>query len=300
MCVAGVLVVANRPSGTGPEPSDRRDPVEDSSTWPGGVSLVSSERGWSRGPDGPDVALQHPGRRVSLSLTPMATEIDGTLRYLSWVPAEPGAPGQDQTGRAPVPLGRRSIRQLDLATGTDTELVPGGFSFAVAADGSFATARGEPELRPGVQDLTVIEVTDVDGELLPWTIGDHSDAGLAWAGSTLLMQRDAVVGDAESIGDVIAMDGPGSSWVVAERARLLAVSPDGTTVIVATVADDGSHGLAHVRVVDGAVAGGVDLGHVEGGTFGGGRRCCLEWRPPRRLGLDRRRTAARGALAGRG
>jgi hypothetical protein len=139
------------------------------------------------------------------------------------------------------PIATPSIHLVDLASGSDTVLARGAFSLAWRADGALAYVQRQAETykadQPFLGDVVVRPSAGTAPEV--WTEAPGQYIVAAWAGSRLLVYRES---EGEGI-DLLALDGPGRSQVLAPGANLVAVSPDGSQVLVS---QDGAASLLDV------------------------------------------------------
>lgn len=139
------------------------------------------------------------------------------------------------------PIGRPSIRIVDLDTERDRLVEDGAFSIAWRADGAFAYVKGDPsDFRANVPYESNIVVRDsVGAQPHVWTTtrGRYLIAG--WARDTLLAYE---MHEGEEL-DLLAFSGPGRRRLLASDASLVAISPDGTQALV-------SDGSGATRLLD--------------------------------------------------
>lgn len=149
-----------------------------------------------------------------------------------------------------------SIHLVDLASGSDTVLADGAFSLAWRADGALAYLQGQSETynadQPFLGNVVVQPSQGAPPE--PWTNAPDRYIVVAWAGSRLLVYRES---EGEWL-DLLAFDGPGKSRVLAPGADLVAVSPDGSQVLVS---QDGVASL--IDVGTGKALATLDLGQSD-------------------------------------
>ena len=199
-------------------------------------------------------------------LTPVAVpSSDGRyVAYNAWRELredDPALSWQDQGISPGDPLARPSIRLHDLDGGTDRKYVDGAFSLAWRDDGAIAYFKGaDRDYRAGVRYVGDVLVRDtVHGPATRWTRKPDRYVVAGWAGSTLLVYR---VGAGESL-DVLALDGPGKSRVLAANAGLVAVSPDGTRAFIEHGPESGPPRVDLLAVANGGRLASLDLTTVD-------------------------------------
>ncbi|HEX9377009.1 MAG TPA: hypothetical protein VGB19_12325 [Actinomycetota bacterium] len=178
-------------------------------------------------------------------LSPVATyRSDTELLYSDWR-VVPG-PG-DQA----VP----SIRQFDVDSGQDALFATNAVSFAVTSEGStvaYVQLDGPSwRMDTPLRGTIMVRGPEMDA---PWATGETFFV-VGWAGDTLLAYRE----NEGEIADVLALDGPGQVRTLAEGALIVALSPDGTQVMLAGQADGSSIPMSVevVNVADGSVAASI-------------------------------------------
>ncbi len=182
---------------------------------------------------------------------------DGVV-YSAWVeyvdidPAKSNSEQGIEQGQA---VARPQLRMIDLHTDKDHIFEEGAFSFAWRDDGAVAYFKGvrADYLVDRPYPGTVMVRKELDGRPVPWTVTPGAYIVLGWARDALLVYVDRF---GEGV-DLVVFDGPGRRRVLAQDSELVAVSPDGTRVIVAS---SGSPSV--VRVIDvasGATQAELDL-----------------------------------------
>ena len=146
-------------------------------------------------------------------------------------------------------LGTATLRVLDERGGTDTALEPGTFSAAWRADGALAYVRGtSSDYRantPYLRDVVVRASTDGKPEV--WSTSPDRYVIAGWAKRSLIV-ADQVPGGGVN---VVVFTGPGSAHPLATNAEPLAISPDGSAVLVAeSPADRSAPAVRLVAVSD--------------------------------------------------
>jgi hypothetical protein len=155
------------------------------------------------------------------------------VAYNSWRELredDPALSWEDQ-GIAPGdPLARPSIRLHDLNTDSDSVFAAGAFSLAWRGDGAIAYFKGaRRDYRAGVRFIGDVFVREsVHAPARRWTQKGDRYVVAGWAGPTLLVYRMRA---GEAL-DLLAFDGPGKRRLLASDAGLVAISPDGTGVLV--------------------------------------------------------------------
>lgn len=166
------------------------------------------------------------------------------LQHLRDFPDE--APGSEHVPNG-TPIDTSTIRLLDLTTGEDSLLLSGARSMALRADGKFAYAKGvEENYRYNFPYLQRIMVQDgLSGSPECWTTDSGIYSVLQWAKGALFVERQ-YEGEAT---EVVALTGPDQmKLIVGQDERLLAVSPDGSQIAVASGICDPS-GETCLRIV---------------------------------------------------
>jgi hypothetical protein len=157
--------------------------------------------------------------------------------------------------------GRPSIRLHDLELGGDTVVSTGAYSFAWRADGVVAYFQRVDDVyrlqAPSYGGRILVEDhSSGPGQAVPWT-PEARYIVAAWAGDTLLVYQQ----HEGEILDVLALDGPMSARVLARGAFIVALSPDGTKVVLAGGADGSDFGgrVRLVNVTSGEVLNEIDV-----------------------------------------
>jgi hypothetical protein len=179
-------------------------------------------------------------------------ELRGDDPALSW---------EDQGIEPGDALAWPSIRLYDLEAGTDDPYVVGGFSLAWRGDGAIAYFKGAGrDYRAGVRYVGNVYVREsVRAPARRWTTKADRYVVVGWAGQSLLVYRER---EGEAL-DVLAVDGPGKSRVLARDAGLVAVSPDGQHALVEHGPESGPPRVELLAVADGAALASLDLTTVD-------------------------------------
>ena len=159
------------------------------------------------------------------------------------------------------PLGYPTLHVRDLRTNTDTPLEAGTFSATWRSDGALAYVRGTtayyPANTPYLRD--VIVRTSAKSTATVWSSSPDRYLIQGWANRRLIVRRDTPGGP----DSLLLFEGPGSSRLLADGADLLAISPEGKSVLVAD--DPASTISPAVRLV--AVADGRELARLPYSTI---------------------------------
>lgn len=151
------------------------------------------------------------------------------IAYNSWkqlVPYDPQHSASSQGIDQGAAFGIPSLRILDLATGEDTLLEEGAFSIAWNATGEIAYFKAtKPEYRWMTPYLGQVVVRDsLDAPAVVWIEEPGEFTVHSWAGAHLLVYGDT---------GLVVVDGPGKVRKLSDGAAVIALSPDGTRVLVA-------------------------------------------------------------------
>jgi S-formylglutathione hydrolase FrmB len=215
-----------------------REPVAISN---GRVRVISGSRvGWiaaspANGLD--DVAGPDKGRLVRLDNSDLAISLGTEAHSAYALPGGPPlavpVPGNDQAvfylGRK---VGTEAWPDLRLASSNrDDVVVAGATTFAVSPKGSIATAiarNGGEKEGPSAQ-MDVFVRTAADRPDVLWSPIQDQYRIEAWVGDSLIVTRSR--GEAAPP-DLLRFDGPNAVEIIAERAALVAISPDGSTAVI--------------------------------------------------------------------
>lgn len=189
---------------------------------------------------------------LTASLVPVAvrSEDGSTVAYSTWQQLGPRGVAS-ATG---TPLGRPSLRVFASAEGRDLRTIVGAHAPTLSPDGRLAFLEGkDPIVRMNTPYIGQVMVGNPqDPAFEPWTTEPARYLPYGWAAGTLLVYK----GIPESEGsDIYAFSGPGVPRLLAPSAAIVAISPDGLQVLVAT--DD--RALEVIRVADGAVTASLRL-----------------------------------------
>lgn len=228
-----------------------------------GQTLVSPfprlDRGRFRGAPGDGARLAEGEQVASIfgSLVPVAVRSSegsivafSSLRVL--VELGPDEPGRSVAQGEPV--GIPSVRVLETGSRRVRLLERGAHSPALSLQGRLAFFKGDADvLRGGVPYEGHVLVGDATGTRFErWTTEPARYMPYAWAGGTLLVYR-ALPGSEAT--DLYAYTGPGEARLVAPLAFVIALSPDGTRVLVSS----GRRMVQIVRIDDGAIEASLAL-----------------------------------------
>ena len=199
-------------------------------------------------------------------LTPVAIPSpDGRyVAYNSWRELredDPALSWEDQ-GIAPGdPLARPSIRLHDLETESDSVFAAGAFSLAWRGDGAIAYFKGSGrDYRAGVRFVGDVFVRkSVHSPAQRWTRKSDRYVVAGWAGPILLVYR---MRPGEAL-DLLAFDGPGKRRLLASEAGLVAISPDGTGVLVEHGPETGPPRLELLAAANGMKLASLDLTTID-------------------------------------
>lgn len=200
------------------------------------------------------------------SLSPVAVEsADGNaVVYSAWHQLshpDPGAVGQGLSqGDA---IGNPSIRLYNGSTGQDILIASGAYSPALSRDNHIAFVRGdESTVRQNVDyngqvvvstlNTATAEAPLSETETQSWTTESARYFIYGWAGSTLIVYKSLPESEAA---DVYGFTGPDSGRLIAPNALVVAMSPDGTRLLITVE----RRMVEVVRVADGAVEASMAL-----------------------------------------
>jgi hypothetical protein len=133
-------------------------------------------------------------------------------------------------------LGTATLHVFDERSGTDRALEPGTFSAAWRADGALAYVRGtSSDYRANTPYLrSVVVRPSMKDEPEVWSASPDRYVIVGWAKRTLIV-ADQIPGGAVNL---VAFSGPGSAHPLAMSAEPLAISPDGSALLVAESSAD--------------------------------------------------------------
>lgn len=139
-------------------------------------------------------------------------------------------------------IGRPAIRIKDLSNDADTLLADGATSPALRADGALAYVQGiDRDWRLDTPWVgRVVVRSSLTGAPATWIDAPDRYIVAAWAGNTLLVYRQATDSEATTL---LAVDGPGKVRRLLDGKKgrddqLVAVSPDGTRVLIDAISED--------------------------------------------------------------
>ncbi len=124
---------------------------------------------------------------------------------------------------------RPVLRVHDVARDKDSVVDEGAYSLAWRRDGALAYFKG---LKPRVENPArylghVVVRASVESEPVRWTAEPGRYAVSAWAGDRLIVHELG-----QGWPNLVVFDGPKRKRLIAERAALIAVSPDGTRALI--------------------------------------------------------------------
>jgi hypothetical protein len=158
-------------------------------------------------------------------------------------------------------LGIPTLRIHDVAANRDLRLETGGFGATWRSDGALAYVVGEPAAyrANGEYPTRVVVRQAPEGPAQAWTDAGRYRA-FGWAGGRLVVLR----GSAGGPPDVKVLDAPRRERLLAAEAAALAISPDGTTVLVSVGEPGGPEAAVSLRdVASGRELAKLLLGSVE-------------------------------------
>jgi hypothetical protein len=147
------------------------------------------------------------------------------------------------------PLGTPALHVRDERSGADTALEPGTFSASWRTDGALGYVRGtSSDYRANMPYLRDVVVrTSMKEKPQVWSTSPDRYVVVGWAKRQLIV-ADQIPGGGVN---VLAFSGPGSTHPLATNAEPLAISPDGSTVLVAeSQADTSAPAIRLVAVSD--------------------------------------------------
>jgi len=200
------------------------------------------------------------------ALSPLAIPSPDGSQYLynSWAQGaeevcsgDPSVRGNCKEPASDAVVGRPTLRVFMPSTGQDSVVETGAVSAALRGDGALAYFKGD---RADVQADAARFVgqlyvrPSLEAAPVRWTTDAARYVAVAWAGSTLIAYRQF---EGERF-DVLALSGPGSVRTLASDATVVAVSPDGSQLLVN---HDGGGGTSKISTVNvsGGVVDAVDL-----------------------------------------
>jgi hypothetical protein len=150
------------------------------------------------------------------------------VAYNAWtqlVAYDPAHSASSQGIKQGDPFATPSIRIVDTSTGEDLLLEEGAFSVAWSANGSIAYFKGFERDYPwmGPYQGQVMVRSSLEAKPVAWLTDPGEYIVHSWAGEHLLVYGDS---------GVIALDAPGQPRVIAEQAGIVALSPDGSRILV--------------------------------------------------------------------
>jgi hypothetical protein len=195
---------------------------------------------------------------------------DGTaFAYNAWeelVTLDPEMSFSQQGVADGDPLGRPSIRIFNIETGDDSLLADGAFSIAWDTRGRLAYFAGdERDFRADQPYSGRIVVRDsLSEQPTAWTSVGGSYVVYGWANDLLLAyQRHP----GQHL-DVVVLGGPGDTRTLAKGANIVALSPDGTRVLLS---EEAGPGLRLLDLASGRELSSLDMASALGPSSG------IEW-----------------------
>jgi hypothetical protein len=154
------------------------------------------------------------------------------------------------------------LRLYDPTTGNDQLVSASAASPAWRRDGTLAYAArtpAEPNSVPGFNVIIEVRASPT-APAVPWSTEATAYQPIAWAGNTLIVSTFYT--DDNGISTLFALNGPGTAREI-EHGALIAISPDGTRLLVAKgAAPDGIPSSPNLELIDlatGAVIRTLDL-----------------------------------------
>lgn len=178
------------------------------------------------------------------------------VAYNAWtelVEIDPEESWSSQGIETGQPVATPSIRLLDLSTGQDVLLEDGAFSLAWRADGTIAYFKGSErdyrvnEPYPG----TVLVRSAPDADPVAWVSKPGQYIVHSWSRDSLLVYGET---------GLLAVDAPDQVRVLSDQAGVIALSPDGSRVLVT----HGSSGpIELIDVASGKVVAALDISYFK-------------------------------------
>ncbi len=222
--------IAFGPSGDRPysrEPELVEGPSEPPIPFVAGLKLV--DRQATRGLAAPS------GAGLMGWMAPLAVPSpDGDLvAYNAWemlVDFDPQTAPSSQGIKVGDPIARPSIRLFDQSSDEDSLLEAGAFSLAWHPSGRMAYFKGsEEEVRLNENyDGQIMVREDLSAPAVPWTLEAGKYIVVAWAQDSLIAYREGEGGQK----DLLRLDGPGQVETLASGSEFIALSPDGSRMLV--------------------------------------------------------------------
>lgn len=264
--LGGVLAACGRLTDAAPGPNDsgvRVQKVKLLSAPPAPPMRFMTNHGLVASAGGSDVpANAEAGTGLTGWLSPMAVPFsNGLVAYNAWQTNVPFDPEKSWSSQGIVDgqaIATPSIRIMDTVTGSDALLEEGAYSVAWRLDGAIAYVKGvERDYRVNHPYLGSIVVrSSVSSTPTTWLSQPDEYIVHSWAGDSLLAYSPA---------GLIAIDGPHRARVLATNAGVIAVSPEGTHVLV-------THGpgnpLELIEVRTGRVIATLDLSYATDSATG--------------------------------
>jgi hypothetical protein len=204
------------------------------------------------------------------ALAPLAVPSPDGSQYLynAWAQGadvacsgDPAARGNCKNPAPDAVFGRPTLRVFTPASSRDTVLEIGAMSAAWRADGAIAYFKGNANDVPADAARFVGHLyvrPSLQAAPVRLTTAAARYIAVAWAGNTLIAYRQS---EGERF-DVLAIDEPGNVRTLAADSTLVAVSPDGTQLVVNHDVD-GTSMASVVTVAGGVVSSTLDLGNIK-------------------------------------
>ena len=193
------------------------------------------------GSDGPAAVPSRNGEKIAYNTWRWTRFIDWTKAF-----SDQGIATGDELA---VPV----VHVHDTASGSDLALEDGTETPAWSASGALAYVRGEPAaFRANTAYITKVLVRPTVGaQPEVWTTVAGRYHVYGWAGNSLIVVREL---DGGSL-DIYALDGPDRLRLIGRDAGILAITPDGTQVVLNTGDVESGQGVLSLRnVADGREA----------------------------------------------
>jgi hypothetical protein len=200
----------------------------------------------------------------SLGAVAVPSRDGGELAYNTWLWAKP-VDWQQSLGSQGIEtgdvLGTPTLRVRDLRAGSDRALEPGTFSAAWRSDGALAYVRGVTASylanTPYLRDVVVR--AGAAARPVVWSAAPGRFVVIGWAGRSLIVAEQQPGGSP----NLVLFTGPHESRPLAMNASFVAVSPNGSAVLVAeSYADSAVPALRELSVTDGTELARLPLSQI--------------------------------------